>query len=207
MTEALDHEAIFEQAWNAPGTTTVDLQPVRVNDVLRDRYDVRPPFAYTGTQLWDMEVRKAAAPDKYIPTVVRPGSAEKFPSVRHGRFEDFTRVSDQRLWADPDHYTAVIEHVRLDHEHRRAFFLGAKFFEAPDGRVFTAGTAQPLFHVEHSVGGTEDDPLNLWRIVLLTETSDAVLAAAFDELANDRYLRVFIEVHLRTDLGRELVRR
>jgi hypothetical protein len=28
-----------------------------------------------------------------------------------------------------------------------------------------------------------------------------------DELANDRYLRVFIEVHLREDLGRELVRR
>lgn len=27
--------------------------------------------------------------------------------------------------------------VRLDHEHRRAFFFGADRFEAPDGRVFT----------------------------------------------------------------------
>jgi hypothetical protein len=203
----LDHEGVFEEAWNTPGTTSIELPPVRVNDVLRERYDVRPPFAYTGTQLWDMEVRKAAAPDRYIPTVVKPGSAEKFPSVRHGGFEDFTRVSDQRLWADPEHYTTVIEHVRLDHQNRRAFFLGIGHFETPDGRALTAGTEQPLFHVEHSVGGTEEDPLNLWRIVHLTDTPDRSLAAAFDQLAEDRYLRIFIEVHLRDDLGRELVRR
>src|SRR5262245_4608950 len=161
----LDHEAILEQAWAAPGTTSVTVPPVSVNDVLRDRYDVRPPFAYTGAQLWDMEVRKAAAPDRYIPTVVKQGSAEKFPSVRHGRFEDFTRVSDQRLWTDPDRFATIIEHVRLDHENRRAFFVGAERFEAPDGRVFTAGAGQPIFHVEHSVAGPEDAPLNLWRIV------------------------------------------
>ncbi len=207
MTETLDHESIFEQAWQAPGTTSVELPPIRVNDVLRDRYDTRPPFAYTGAQLWDMEVRKAAAPDKYIPTAVRAGSAEKFPSVRHGRFEDFTRVSVQRLWAHPDRYTTVIEHVRLDHRDRRAFFIGAERFETPDGRVLTAGTGQPVFHVEHSVSGPEDDPLNLWRIVHLTDGPDPSLAAAFDDLAGDRYLRVFIEVHLREDLGRELVRR
>jgi hypothetical protein len=203
----LDHEAIFEQAWTAPGTTPVELPAVPVNDVLRDRYDVRPPFAYTGTQLWDMEVRKAAAPDRYIPTVVKAGSASRFPSTRHGQLEDFTRVSDQRLWAEPDRYATIVEHVRLDHEHRRAFFIGADRFETPDGRVVTAGAGQPLFHVEHSVAGPEDAPLNLWRIVHLTDTPDPTLTAAFQDLANDRYLRVFIEVHLREDLGRELVRR
>lgn len=207
MTESLDHEAVFERAWAAPGTTKVDLPSVRVNEVLRERYDVRPPFSYTGTELWDMEMRKAAAPDKYIPNLVKPGSAEKFPSVRHGGLEDFTRVSEQGLWAEMDHYEPVIEHVRLDHENRRAFFLGAQRFEAPDGRVFTAGTGQPIFHVEHSVGGSEDDPLNLWRIVLLTGEPDPALAAAFDHFVQDQYLRVFIEVHLRSDLGRDLVRR
>lgn len=203
----MNHEEIFEQAWAAPGTTSVELPPVPVNEVLRERYDVRPPFAYTGAQLWDMEVRKAAAPDKYIPTVVKAGSAEKFPSVRHGRFEDFTRVSEQRLWADPARFATIIEHVRLDHENRRAFFIGAERFEAPDGRVFTAGGGQPLFHVEHSVAGPEDAPLNRWRIVHLTEERDQSLVDAFDDLVNDRYLRVFVEVHLRADLGRELVRR
>jgi len=203
----VNHEEVFEQAWAAPGTTSVELPPVAVNDVLRERYDVRPPFAYTGAQLWDMEVRKAAAPDKYIPTVVRAGSAEKFPSVRHGRYEDFTRVSDQRLWAAPSQFATIIEHVRLDHETRRAFFIGAHRFEAPDGRIFTAGAEQPIFHVEHSVGGPEDAPLNLWRIVHLTSAPDPALVHAFDELASDRYLRVFIEVHLRDDLGREIERR
>lgn len=203
----MNHEEIFEQAWSAPETTSVELPAIPVNDVLRERYDVKPPFSYTGAQLWDMEVRKAAAPDKYIPTVVKAGSAEKFPSVRHGEFEDFTRVSDQRLWADPSRFATIVEHVRLDHEHRRAFFIGADRFEAPDGRVFTAGAGQPLFHVEHSVTGPEDAPLNRWRIVLLTEAPDPSLVAAFDEPANDRYLRVFIEVHLRDDLGRDLVRR
>ncbi|VVJ22132.1 Uncharacterised protein [Amycolatopsis camponoti] len=203
----MNHEEIFEQAWAAPETTSVELPAIPVNDVLRERYDVRPPFAYTGAQLWDMEVRKAAAPDKYIPTVVKAGSAEKFPSVRHGRFEDFTRVSDQCRWADPARFATIIEHVRLDHENRRAFFIGAERFEAPDGRVFTAGAGQPIFDVEHSVAGPEDAPLNLWRIVHLTGEPDRSLVDAFDELAKDRYLRVFIEVHLRDDLGRELVRR
>ncbi|MBB6568005.1 hypothetical protein HPO96_03990 [Kribbella sandramycini] len=203
----LDHEAVFAAAWSAPGTTSVELPAVRVNDVLRDRYDVTPPFSYTGAQLWDMEARKAAAPDQYIPTVVRTGSAEKFPSVHTGQLEDFTRISDQRLWADPEQYATIIEHVRLDHQHRRAFFLGAERFETPDGRVVTAGAGQPLFHVEHSVAGDEDDPLNLWRIVLLTEEYDAALAASFEGLAKDPYLRVFVEVHLREVLGRALVRR
>ncbi|GAA3800862.1 MULTISPECIES: hypothetical protein [Amycolatopsis] len=206
MTRTLDHQEIFEQAWQAPGTTSVELPAVQVNEVLRERYDVRPPFAYTGTHLWDMEVRKAVAPDVYLHGV-KPGSVEKFPSVLRGRIEDFTRVSEQRLWADRDHYGTVVEHVRLDHEYRRAFFIGAERFTTPDGRVLTAGTGQPIFHVEHSVAGAEDDPLNLWRIVLLTETPDDTLSAAFDELAHDRYLRDFIEIHLRKDLGRELERR
>ncbi|MGI5501387.1 hypothetical protein [Lentzea sp. CA-135723] len=206
MITTLDHEAVFEQAWAQPGNTVADLPAVRVNEVLRERYRVTPPFAYTGTQLWDMEVRKAKAPDVFIPTVVLPG-AEKFPSVWHGQVEEFTRVSEQRLWAHPGRTARIIEHVRLDHERRRAFFVGDERFEAPDGRVFTAGTGQPIFHVEHSVGGTETDPLNLWKIVNLTDEVDPDLVAAFDRMAKDPYLRVFVEVHLREVLGRELVRR
>jgi hypothetical protein len=182
------------------------LPQVRVNEVLRERYQVTPPFEYTGTWLWDMEVRKAKAPDLFIPTVVLPG-AEKFPSVWRGQVEEFTRVSEQRLWADTSRTARIIEHVRLDHENRRAFFLGDERWEAPDGRVFMAGAGQPIFHVEHSVGGAEEDPLNLWRIVSLTGERDPALVAAFDDLANDRYLRVFIEVHLREVHERVLVRR
>jgi hypothetical protein len=62
----VNHEEIFEQAWAAPETTSVELPAIPVDEVLRERYEVRPPFAYTGARLWEMEVRKAAAPDKYI---------------------------------------------------------------------------------------------------------------------------------------------
>lgn len=203
----MDHQAVFEQAWAAPGNTKVDLPPVRVNEVLRERYDVSPPFEYTGTQLWDMETRKAKQPDVYLPGVVTPGSAEKFPSTWHGQVEEFVRVSEQKLWLDRERSEIIIEQVRLDHARRRAFFVGAERFEAPDGRVFIAGKGQPIFHVEHSVAGTEEDPLNLWDVVNLTEQPDPELAAAFDPMAHDPYLRVFIEVHLREALGRALVRR
>lgn len=204
--EPLDHEALLEQAWSAPGTTASELPPVDVNRVLRERYEVRPPVVLTGTSLWDMEVRKASAPDVYIPTVVKPGSVERFPSVRHGRFEDFTRISEQRLWLDHDSFGVVIEHVRLDHESRRAFFVGAETFRTPDGRLVEAGTGQPVFHVEHSVGGPEDEPLNNWRIVHLTDRPDPALLAPFDEMGHDPYLRVFIEVYLREDLRRTVQR-
>ena len=68
-----NHEALLEEAWNKPGNTVIELPPVDVNQVLRDRYEADPGLRITRTMLWDMEARKAAAPDKYIPTVVRPG--------------------------------------------------------------------------------------------------------------------------------------
>lgn len=192
----MDHEKVLDEAWRTPGVTAIDLPPVDVNQVLADRYELDRDVTFTRNTLWDMEVRKAAAPDVYIPTVVAPGSVTKFPSVEHDGFEDFTRVSDQRLWADPDRYGTIIEHVRLDHGHQRAFFLGATEFGDR-----TATTRQPLFHVEHSVAGAEDRPLNLWRVVLLTETVDQKLVDVFTRMGEDPYLRVFIEVYLQKQLG------
>jgi hypothetical protein len=192
----MDHEKVLDEAWHRPGVTTMDLPPVDVNQVLAERYELDRELTFTRKMLWDMESRKAAAPDVYIPTVVVAGSATKFPSTRHDELEDFTRVSDQRLWAEPDRLGMVIEHVRLDHGHHRAFFVGDTAFEDR-----TATTDQPIFHVEHSVAGPEDRPLNLWRIMLLTEQVDQRLLDVFTELAEDPYLRVFIEVYLQKDLG------
>jgi hypothetical protein len=203
----MEHEKVLEEAWAAPGNTIADLPPVDVNQVLADRYDLDRDLLFTRSMLWDMEVRKASAPDIYIPTVVRAGSREKFDGGAEGRTEDFTRVSDQRLWLDQDTYGTVIEHVRLDHDRQRAFFVGVPEFTTPDGRVLHAGTGQPLFHVEHSVAGTEVRPLNRWRIVNLTETVDNDLAEYFAGLAREEYLRVFIEVYIRQDLGYRLARK
>jgi hypothetical protein len=206
-TEGLDHRAVLEQAFAVPGNTAVVLPTVAVNRVLRERYEVLPPVEFSVDTLWDMEVRKAHGPDVYLPHVVAPGSLEVFPTVRHGRFEDFTRVSRQRLWAAPETFGLVIEHVRLDHDEHRAFFLGAAEFDTPDGRRLVAGAGQPLFHVEHSVSGSATAPGNDWRIVHLTTTPDPVLRQVFLDLGAEEHLRPFIEVYLRRDLGRVLRRR
>ncbi|QRP49378.1 hypothetical protein [Amycolatopsis sp. FDAARGOS 1241] len=207
MSEITGHEELIDRAFATAGTTGIVLPPVDVNGVLHERYEVTPPASFTATSLWDMEVRKAKAPDKYLPALVKPGSLEVFPGERHGRFEDFTRVSEQGLWLKQDTFGVVVEHVRLDHHDKRAYFVGAERYRAPDGRAFEAGTGQPIFHVEHSVAGSEEAPLNLWRIVHLTDRPDPALVAYFDGMGRDPYLRVFNEVYLREDLNRTLMRR
>lgn len=110
-------------------------------------------------------------------------------------------MSDQRLWLDPPTYGTVIEHTRVDHDRQRVTFVGAEEFTTPDGRTLKAGTGQPIFHVEHSVGGSEQQPLNRWRIVHLTTEEDPAMLALFENMGRDPYLPVFVEVHIREVLG------
>jgi hypothetical protein len=66
-----------------------------------------------------MEVRKAKAPDVFIPTVVPP-EAERFPSPWRGQVEEFTRVSEQRLRErDPALAAAFDELEMLGYVERR----------------------------------------------------------------------------------------
>ena len=204
MTIALDHVAEFERAWADPHNTAIELPPVDVNAVLQTHYRVDPELTYTTDMLWDMETRKAKAPDFYIPSVVGAHSARVWEQADP---DVFTRVSDQRLWLRPDTLEPIIEHVRFDQVKRSVYFIGASSYTAPDGEALHAGTGQPLFHVEHWVEGEPERPLNRWRIVHLTQHPDQDLSAAFDALAATPYLRDFIEVHIRTVLGRTLERK
>jgi len=65
---------------------------------------------------------------------------------------------------------------------------------------------QPLFHVEHSVGGDESRPLNRWRIVHLTDKVENRLVERFTLMANDVWLPEFIEIYIRSDLNIKLTR-
>lgn len=207
-SDTTEYAEVLDREWTAPGRTAIELPPVDVNQVLADHYDVdRPGFVYTGSMLWDMETRKAAGADRFIPTVVEPGSLATFGLPADGTPVDFVRVTAQRLWLEPETYGTVIERVHLDHERRRAFFVGLPSFVTPDGRTLRAGTGQPLFHVEHSVAGTEERPLNTWRIVHLTDAVDPAMTAFFDTMARDVHLRIFNEVYLRDIVGLRLRRR
>jgi len=71
----LNHEAEFERAWADPSNMRFELPSVDVHRVLAEHYRTSEPLALTRTMLWDMEVRKAWGPNRYIPSVVLKGSA------------------------------------------------------------------------------------------------------------------------------------
>lgn len=204
--ESLDHVAVLDEAWSAPGNTTAELPPADVNAVLAQRYRVAPPLAMTGSMLWDMEVRKASAPDVFIPGVVTPGSVEKWELGSSGSRDWFVRVSEQRCWLDREERAFVIEATLVDHERRAVTFVGLPEFVTPDGRTLTAGAEQPLFHVEHSVNGSEEQPTNDWRIVHLTDGVDDRLVETFGFIAQQPWLAEYVEIYIRDNLGRELTR-
>ena len=203
----LDHEAEFERVWTDPLNTRIELTPVDINLVLARYYRTNEPLRFTRTMLWDMEVKKAFRPDLYIPSVVAEGSSRNWrrQSAADGT-ESFVRCSRQRLWLKPSERGLVLEQVFLNPARQTATFIGAA--ELPDrhGNLLRAGEGQPLFHVEHSVDGAEFRPLNRWRIVYLTDRPEQRLIERFT-LAKEVWLREFVEIYIRRDLGIELTRR
>ena len=202
----LNHEEEFERAWTDPGNTRIELSPVDINLVLAGHYRTSEPLRFTRTMLWDMEVRKAFRPDLYIPSVVSEGSSRCWRRKSEaGGAESFVRCSRQRLWLEPSEHGLVLEQVFLNPARQSATFIGAAELLDGDGNLLRAGEGQPLFHVEHSVDGGELRPLNLWRIVYLTDRPEQRLIERFT-LAKEVWLREFVEVYIRRDLEIELTR-
>ena len=201
------HEAEFERAWTNPSNTRIELLPVDINRVLAEYYRTNKPLRFTRTMLWDMEVKKAFRPDIYIPSVVAEGSARYWRrrSAAEGA-ESFLRCSQQRLRLEPSRRGLVLEQVFLNPSRRSVTFIGAAELPDEDGNLLRAGEGQPLFHVEHSAVGDELRPLNRWRIVYLTDRPDQELIKRLT-LANDVWLREFVEIYIRRDLRIELTRR
>lgn len=176
--------------------------------MLAERYRTSEALPFTRTMLWDMEVRKAWTPDRYIPSVVREGSAHTWGgrSAADGT-DSFIRSSQQRLWLEPAEYGLVLEQVYLNPTQQKVTFIGAAELPDRDNNILRAGTRQPLFHVEHSVDGDESRPLNRWRIVHLTNRPEHRLVERFTRMADDVWLPEFIEIYIRSDLNIKLTRR
>ncbi|MEV6768899.1 hypothetical protein AB0N05_09775 [Nocardia sp. NPDC051030] len=198
----IDHEKIFALAWEDPSATRYELPPADVNRALAERYDLGAPVVFTRTMLWDMERRKARRPDLFIPYVVAAGTAESW-----GEGDIFVRRSMQRLWLQPDTYGLVLEQTKLDDAAQTVTFIGAAELPGPDGEPLQADSRQPVFHVEHSVSGSENQPLNCWRTVHLTETPDQRLTDHFARMATNPWLPEFIEIYIRDILGIPIIRR
>ena len=98
--------------------------------------------------------------------------------------ESFVRSSQQRLWLEPEEYGLVLEYVCLNHTEQKVTFIGAAELPDRDSTLLLAAERQPLFHVEHSVGGDESRPLNSWRIVHLTDRPENDLSHDDAQLMN-----------------------
>jgi len=200
-------EAEFERAWADTAHTRAQPPDHDVNQMLAAWYDTSKPLVFTRTMLGDVEVRKAYSPGEYIPFVVRAGSLRVWDRRVDAGGEYFLRSSEQRLWLRPGEYGTVLERVYLNHQEQKVTFIGASAVTDADGHRLPAGTGQPIFHVEHSVGGSETRPLNRWRIVHLTRAVDDRLLQVFSGMAQEVWLPEYIEIYIRRDLDVELSRR
>ena len=144
-----------------------------------------------------------------------PLGASPFPGSegaswgRHGLrdgCERFFRSSTQRGWLNEER-GLVLEDVFLNHAEQRILFLGRETMESDTGRQLHAGTHQSLFHVEHAAGGTQDEPLNLWRVVIFSDGPDPRLTQLFEQMVKAGLLPGFLEIYIERDLGVRLSRR
>lgn len=195
----------YEQAWNDPAHTRFELPAVDVNKVLRDRYEMAPYRRLTRTMIWDMETKKAWDPLSFIPYVVSGGGSWGRHDLHDGSSR-FSRASMQKGWIRPDS-GRVLEDVYVSSAEQSIFFLGRARMIAADGSGLRASDFQPLFHVHHGVGGTEDEPLNLWSIVLLTRRHEPAYEEPFRQLVQAGLLPGFIEIYIECDLGVTLKRK
>jgi hypothetical protein len=196
-------EAEFSRAWSNPRYMQVTLEPVDVNQALEAHYWLAQVLTFTRTMLWDVEARKARDPLHYIPTVVKEGHSWAFETS--GDEERLLRTSRQRQWLTGE-VGLVLEQAYLNHAQQRVIFLGARELRDADGTLLRSDPRQPLFHVEHAVGGTERRPLNLWRIVHLTDGPDQRLVERFAEISKAPGLPEFIELYIQRDLQIGLTR-
>jgi len=203
-----NHEAIFAAAWNRDGHTSIEFDPLDVNQVLADGYDGVEGLALTRTQLWKMEVRKAARPDLFIPGMIRAGTARSWGRRElEGGDEVFIRVSEQRLWLQPDSFGAVIEACYLNHTSQEVTFIGLPEVKDDAGRTVTASPKQPLFHVVHGVIGEEEAPLNTWRIVHLASDEHGALSKCFEQMSQASGLPEYVERYIEDVLKHPLIRK
>ena len=186
----------FEDAWNAPTATRFIAPTIDVNAALANEGS---PWRMTQRMAWDAEVRKAMAPHHALPEQFATSHMWGRTTV-DGR-TTFIRASEQRAWDGAD-VVLVLEAILIDDNHRRMWFQGLPQAVSEDGTVLHANEQQPLFHVEHSVGGTPDTPLLSWRIVHDTIAPDASVVARLQDL-NPHAVPAYVTAYLtdRTAMG------
>lgn len=189
----------FERAWNNPAYTQIKLNDVDINETLARYYETPTPLHFTRKMLWDVETKKAWDPKTYIAYVVRDGKSWGREILKNGD-EVFVRSSQQKQWLNREVYEEVFEKVYLNHKEQRATFIGTQSLTDDLGKCLQLKNHQPIFHVQHSVEGEENHPINVWRIVHLTEGKDQKLIDHFKKLNDPTKVPGFVEIYIEKDL-------
>jgi hypothetical protein len=197
-------EREYNEAWTAPSSTRFELRPVDVNAVLKNRYRMSPEQTLTRAMIWDMETKKAWDPLTYIPYVVSQARSWGRTSLSDGSTR-FFRSSLQRGWITSNE-GRVLEDVFVSDAKQTIYFLGRPRMVEENGNIIAASPFQPLFHVQHAVGGSEQTPLNLWSVVLLTKAPDPRYCEPFEQMVRTGLLPGFIEIYIERDLKLRLSR-
>ncbi|MBA3815998.1 MAG: hypothetical protein H0X29_05680 [Parachlamydiaceae bacterium] len=192
-------EEEFKRAWNNPSYTQIRQDDVDINKTLAKYYKTPYPVNFTRQMLWDMETKKAWDPKTYLEYVVRDGKSWGKKFLENGN-EMFVRSSQQKQWLNGEVYEEVFEKVYLNHKAQKATFLGTQYLTGSAGEKLQLNNKQPLFHVQHSVEGEENNPINVWRIVHLTDKKDQNLIDHFNKLNNPTVVPGFIEIYIKKDL-------
>ncbi|MBA2648303.1 MAG: hypothetical protein H0U75_01685 [Legionella sp.] len=192
----MEAEDEFEKCWLNQSYTPIELEDVDINKTLL-HYTTNKPIAFTRKMLWDMEIKKAWDPGKYIPYVVCKGSAQAWGKQSCSDGEIFVRKSEQKQWLTSI-YEEIYEEVYVNYKEQVVTFLGVTVLPGQSKRLMPK---QPLFHVKHAVGGEEMHPLNKWRIVHFTEERDLKLIEHFKSFNDPTTLPGFIEMYIKEDLG------
>jgi len=202
----MNHLEEFNKAWASNENIQIELDPININKILDEKYKVEPGFRMTKSQLWDMEVRKAARPDIFIPSVIKDGSAAAWNRTKKGDIETLIRVSEQCLWLNEEQFGVVIENVYIDHQNQTITFIGEVAINSEEGELLSSGTIQPIFHVQHGVVGNENEPLNTWRIVHLSSQDKEALQERFEIMNNYPWLPEYVEIYIKKIIGTNLER-
>lgn len=203
--EVKEAENEFEKAWSHPSYTQIKLDDIDVNDVLAKYYQTSVPLSFTRKMLWDMETKKAWDPKTYIAYFVKDGKSWGRKTLDDGDVV-FVRSSLQKQWKNLDLTTEVFEEVYVNQKDQKITFLGVKTLKDSSGKEIQVKNNQPIFHVQHSVAGEENHPINVWRIVHLTDQKDEKLIKNFEQFNNPKALPGFIEIYIEKDLGASLKR-
>jgi hypothetical protein len=130
--------------------------------------------------------------ERYIPYVVSQARSWGRTTLRDGSTR-FCRSSLQRGWITSEE-GRVLEDVFVSDAKQTIYFLGRPRMVEESGNTLAASPFQPLFHVRHAVGGSEQAPLNLWSIVLLTDAPDPRYCEPFEQMMRAGLLPGFLEI-------------